>query len=158
MELITNFQRPTNATVLADLIASSKRSTLCSGWIKRKGAALLVPSITKAIRNGASITIYTEQRTTPESELVDLRAIPGVGIFVACTKVALHTKLYYFESESNFSAVIGSANITLGGLQSNDELCVHLNGSLADPLGQQLRAYLAHLSAAVGSGPTRQSA
>lgn len=60
---------------------------------------------------------------------------------------ALHTKIYYFASGDAYTAVIGSANITKGGLRANEELSVTMRGTRGDSLFLDLQQYLATLAA-----------
>jgi HKD family nuclease len=64
------------------------------------------------------------------------------------TRRYLHTKLYYFENGDSYTAMIGSANLTKGGLGCNEELSLVLNGSHGDAGHAQITQYLAELAAA----------
>ena len=66
---------------------------------------------------------------------------------VAPPSRALHTKIYYFESGDKYTAVIGSANITKGGLSTNEELSVTMHGTRGDSFFLELQQYLAILAA-----------
>lgn len=57
----------------------------------------------------------------------------------------LHSKLYYFETGETYTALIGSANITKGGLATNHELSVRFAGSIGDEKHRQLTSYIAAL-------------
>lgn len=62
-------------------------------------------------------------------------------------KFRLHTKLYYFESDTRYAAIVGSANITEGGLVHNDELSTVHHGTVGDVQHKMFNDYLEHLVA-----------
>ncbi|WP_413231290.1 phospholipase D-like domain-containing protein [Paraburkholderia kirstenboschensis] len=66
-------------------------------------------------------------------------------IIVDHTQTYLHTKLYYFEADDQYSTVVGSANITEAALTSNEELSYVVSGIKGDAQHQQLAAYLVRL-------------
>jgi HKD family nuclease len=68
--------------------------------------------------------------------------------YVPSTDGVFHPKVYLFESESSWDALIGSANFTAGALQGrNHELILHVNSArapdsaLASELREKIRGY-----------------
>jgi HKD family nuclease len=147
MFLQTNTETHSHEHLLADLIKKSDLSVLCSGWIKLPGLEDLLPAIDSALANGAKIIVYSNQKQTlkgVKKELVSRGAL--THHIVDDSKRALHTKLYYFETGEQYTAVVGSANITKGGLSGNEELSVKLTGTKGDHLYHQLQQYLQSLA------------
>lgn len=71
------------------------------------------------------------------------------NFYVAKTSRALfHPKAYLFRSENESELIIGSSNLTKGGLDKNTELCVHITGSSDEPIfsevSKSIRGYLRH--------------
>jgi hypothetical protein len=118
MLLQTNSGKRKHVHLLSELIKKSEVSILCSGWIKLPGLKDLLPSIDAALANGAAITVYSNLTETLEGVAPALASRTGLTHrMVAPPSRALHTKIYYFESGDKYTAVIGSANITKGGLE-----------------------------------------
>src|SRR3546814_17967245 len=53
-----------------------------------------------------------------------------------------HPKIFYFQSGAKAEAIVGSANFTKGGLDSNWEAGVHVKGAADDPFFEQIRGQL----------------
>jgi phosphatidylserine/phosphatidylglycerophosphate/cardiolipin synthase-like enzyme len=147
MLLQTNTGKYKHQDLLAELIKTSDLSILCSGWIKPPGLKDVLPAIDAALANGATIIVYSNLKQTWKGvpEALASRGTLTHHIVDDDTR-ALHTKIYYFETSDQYTAVIGSANITKGGLSGNEELSVRLNGTKGDQLYHQLQEYLQSLA------------
>ncbi|WP_162575479.1 restriction endonuclease PLD domain-containing protein [Variovorax sp. PBL-H6] len=103
-------------------------------------------SIDLAIRNKAKVTVYSNKKHTEAGAVAALRTRPEVRHFIANHYHRyLHSKIYFFEKDDRYTALIGSGNITLGGLVSSEELSVRLTGAIGDPHHAQIAAYLKNL-------------
>jgi len=148
MLLQTNSGQRKHVHLLSELIKKSEVSILCSGWIKLPGLKDLLPSIDAALANGAVITVYSNLKETLEGVAPALASRRGLTHrMVGPGSRALHTKIYYFESGDEYTAVIGSANITKGGLRANEELSMTMQGMRGDSFFLDLQQYLATLAA-----------
>jgi hypothetical protein len=148
MLLQTNSGKRKHVHLLSELIKKSEVSILCSGWIKLPGLEDLLPSIDSALANGAIITVYSNLKETLEGVAPALASRTGLTHrMVGPRSRALHTKIYYFESGDQYTVVIGSANITKGGLSANEELSVTMRGTRGDSLFLDLQQYLTTLAA-----------
>jgi len=147
MKLITNNDKKNNhEQVITKLIEISEVIVICSGWMKMGGLKLVLPSLNKAIKNNADITIYSDGATTKTKTLIDkVKSIKGVKHFITDGGRPVHSKIFYFESKGGFTSIIGSANITKGGLSSNDELSVLFNGDVGSHEHNMVVEYLEKL-------------
>ncbi|HIF9493967.1 TPA: phospholipase D-like domain-containing protein [Photobacterium damselae] len=148
MDLVLNENRDNHRRRLVSLITESDQIVLCSGWLKHAGLKSLLPAMKTAIeRKNVEITVYSNSRHTEPKCVEALNELKGIRhIVVDADTKYLHTKLYYFASTTHYTAVIGSANITQGGLTQNDELSVELCGELGDESHRKLIVYLEKLS------------
>jgi len=65
-----------------------------------------------------------------------------------------HPKYYEFRFANRLVAVVGSANLTGGGLRSNHELAAELEASLQSPLAMELKGiWASHLRLAIPISP-----
>ncbi|MEJ1162341.1 restriction endonuclease PLD domain-containing protein [Variovorax sp. CCNWLW186] len=146
MQLVHNNGKHNHRKLLQELIQDSETSVLCSGWINLAGLKRLMGSIDLAIRNKASITVFSNRKHTEAGAVEALRMRPEVRHFIANEDHRyLHSKIYYFEKGGQYTALIGSGNITRGGLVSNEELSIRLTGTIGDARQEQISAYLTNL-------------
>jgi len=148
MTLITNRGKTNHRKLIVDLIKSSKEVIIFSGWMTEDGFKKLLPSFEEAIKNGAKITIFTNEKHTKLDPKTNLKAY-GICHVLAKSKT-LHSKIYYFQNNSLFTAVIGSANMTNGGLVSSEELSVKLEGKIDSPEHEEIYNYLKDLKKEYG--------
>lgn len=127
MKLITDNHLET----IKDLAASSHKTILCSGWLNT-GIKEIIPSLeTSIINNNAYVEIISNNKHTGSRAKNLISKVKKINHIIADNKHKyLHSKIYYFEMENTFSAIIGSANLTTGGLGDNEELSVLLNGNI----------------------------
>jgi HKD family nuclease len=143
-----NTKKKNHRKLLADLIEKSDRSVLCSGWLNLAGLVHLLPSIDHAIGKGATVVIYSNKRHTDMDAAEELGKRALVRHYIADDKSRyLHTKLFYFESGEKYTAIVGSANITEGGLIKNEELSIEINGMIGDASQEKIQGYLESLPA-----------
>lgn len=148
MRLITNAdsKKRSHLHELRALIKNSDEIVLSSGWMKECGLGLIVEEIRGAIGRGASVTIYSSQRETQPECFETLAGISGVRHFTI-GQIYFHPKLYYGKAAESFVAILGSANITKGGLQTNEELSCLMEGTVNEESHVEIRGYLNRLLA-----------
>ncbi len=149
MNLIENIKgkKKNHRHRLATLIEKADKIVLCSGWMKYNGLELLLPSLEKAISKNVEITIYTNQEHTDAKSIKSLADNPSIRHIIIDDEKSryLHSKIYYFQSNTGFVAIIGSGNITLGGLIKNEELSIEVSGELDSREYVRINKYLKHL-------------
>lgn len=148
MRLISNVEQDTQSHLheLKQLLSISERIVICSGWMKATGLSLLLRDIRAAIRRGSQITVYTNQEHTEPSCIKSLLKVAGLKHFNVPKPIYLHSKIYYGQKGDSYSAIVGSANITRGGLCTNEELSYLVSGKIGDDAHGQLELYLKRLS------------
>lgn len=78
-----------------------------------------------------------------DSDFID-RLVGVPNAFVAKNRPGcFHPKIFYFQSGASVEAIVGSANLTAGGLSSNLEASVHVKGAADDTFFAQVRDQLA---------------
>lgn len=132
---------------LRALLSMSDQIVICSGWMKACGLSPLLKDIDRAVSRGAKISVYTNQEHTEPACVDRLADVAGLKHFNVVRPIYLHTKFYYGEKADSYSAILGSANITSGGLWKNEELSYQVQGDIGDDAHAQLALYLKRLSA-----------
>ena len=146
MQLVRNQGRRNHRAVIAALLKSCNRAVLCSGWMKVEGVKALLPAIDCALSNGATLTIYSSEKETLPDAAAAIPNRPGLHHLIVPNHGAyLHSKLYYFEQGAKYTALVGSANITYGGLVSNEELSIKFSGIVGDDKHRELVKYIDNL-------------
>ncbi|MEO3988174.1 phospholipase D family protein [Plesiomonas shigelloides] len=147
MNLISNINNSNHRKAITRLISLADEIILCSGWIKYSGLKKLLPKLKKVIADRkTSVTVYSNKAHTEEKCTEALAKITGVNHVIIDNDLKyFHSKLYYFVSKDNYYAIIGSANITEGGLVGNDELSIQLSGKLNDDNHIKIKQYIENL-------------
>lgn len=144
MKIISNLDKNNNhLSRLIELINTSEIIVLCSGWMKPAGVRLLKEALSQAIKI-SDITIYTNHAHTKSNSAALLKNI-GIEKHIRITKNTIHSKFYYFETAGRYTVIIGSANITTGGLRDSDELSIETSGMINSAEHKLLTDYLNHL-------------
>lgn len=148
MHLISNMKKDSQSHLyeLKKLLSYSEQIVICSGWMKSCGLSLLLEPLSEAIGRGSSIDVYTNHEHTDQECLRDLAGLEGLRHINVRRPTYLHTKLYYGRSGDSYTAILGSANVTSGGLWRNEELSCRVRGDVTDESHVQLALYLQRLA------------
>jgi len=149
MEIISNTTNNNHLAVIKKLIESSTKIIISSGWMKKDGLEKLIPSFEKTIKNNhALITIFSNIHPHTQklaSRKLEIYKKSIKHIIVPLNKKTLHTKMYYFEKDNIFTVVIGSANITSGGLLNSEELSILIEEKQNSKFHQEILEYIKSL-------------
>lgn len=156
LSLITNKSRTKNHKIeILDLIANYKTMTLCSGWVNSEGLKLLRPAFKKAFRNQAKITLILSAKNIgrPRSfnnRLKEFSNDSQLGgsfsyYIVPSSDRYVHAKVYLFENDSDYTAIVGSANLMDSGLLKYHEASVKITGDIGDAMHRDIKNYLSSL-------------
>ena len=142
MKFLTNdTDTNTHADALKRLIEGSEVSILCSGWLKANVFATIRAAIEIGIERKASITIYSSKAETQLDAIGEAKKIIGLRHVIVAGSF-MHSKLYYFRTGAAYTAIIGSANLTDGGLNGNREASVQFSGKVGDDMDIEIQAHL----------------
>jgi HKD family nuclease len=122
------------------------------------GVTRLADELKKAVDRGARVVFYSNRKHTKKDVAEELAKLKIEHIIVDDKSFYLHTKLFFVEAGDGYSACIGSANITKGGLTSNEELSVVVRGTKGDLQHSQITKYLAQLDLRCRANRTTRTA
>jgi len=121
-------------------------------WVRRSGAQALFPALRAFLARGGLLRIIVGidlENTSREGlrQLLKLEKYGDVGVSVHHNEaqyVTFHPKIYLFRNGNDAKAIVGSNNLTAGGLALNTEAALTLEGSnssktiirIADTLAQ----------------------
>ena len=133
--VIHNIGTSSHLEVIKSLLKASDEIWLATAFLKMSGLKLLLPLIKKHIEANKPITIIAGQNfglTDPEALKILFKLFKNqfnANLFLDkannTTKV-FHPKLFLFRKKETVSIISGSANITSGGLTSNQEVSLHI--------------------------------
>ncbi|MBR8254337.1 phospholipase D family protein [Burkholderia ambifaria] len=107
------------------------------------------------------MTVYSnrppKKQEETEEEAIEVLARLGAEHVIVERDFYLHAKIYYFEAHGRYHAVLGSANLTDGGLRRNEEVSVLLTGEIGDDQHYEVAAYLKHLDRRCRRAANRKS-
>ncbi len=136
------------ARSLADLlttnIAQAKRIDIAVAFLNVNGLSLVENELLAALNRGCEVHLFVGTdfyRTDPEAlgrlERTFRERESGKLFLVGQNPRAMfHPKLYVFERDDQITAIIGSANMTEGGLRNNREACCIVSA----PVGSELQS------------------
>lgn len=148
MKLISNITKTNHLSIIKDLIEASSKIIISSGWMKKDGLLELMPSFNKAIKNnGALITIFSNRPNHTQKSVINILNMHSEIKHVVVPKdnKTLHTKMYYFEKDDTFTVIVGSANITSGGLTGSEELSILIEDRKGSKFHKEIYQYINNL-------------
>jgi HKD family nuclease len=129
-------ERTKMSDVLASLFSESRTARVAVAFAKQSGLKLIEDPLRKCLDNGGSIefVVGLDFHTTDATVLQAFRALSTAysNFKFFCFSdpsdhaVAYHPKLYLFENEAFVKSIVGSSNLTRGGLSENVEVNVLL--------------------------------
>lgn len=143
------------ADTLWELLQCSQRVQIAVAFARYSGLRLIEPAIDKCLHGGGEIefVVGLDFRTTDAEALRALQAREEAGsrVRLYCysepgeTSGTYHPKLYLFEKEAGITGIIGSSNLTEGGLRSNVEVNVALDFDTESEEASALRGIYSQL-------------
>jgi HKD family nuclease len=119
--------------VLNPSFYESKRVNLAVAFIKYSGFLLIEENLNRCLKNNSQVEFLVglDFRTTEPKALRKLRLLSDKGFPIKCycfsdplisDTPVYHPKLYLLSDERKATIIVGSSNLTAGGLRSNMEV------------------------------------
>lgn len=133
VNLINNGEGADHLKTFQAMMQDAERIIICVAYFKMSGYALLASSLGKLMRSQVETLFFigTDHYLTEPDALKALFAElrmnrAGRAFLVQGNRNSFHPKLYFAQKKDIAEAMIGSANVTRGGLTSNTEASVHV--------------------------------
>jgi len=121
MQIISNQTRPVHRQIISQLIEQADEIIICVAFLKSSGLDFIIDKL-KSQTGNCTFYIGTDYFLTEPNAIRKLSK-QGHLIFRTQKKgITFHPKIYYFKKGNSISILIGSANMTGGGLESNYEV------------------------------------
>lgn len=112
-----------------------KSALISVAFVNEAGVEQLIDKLTA---HGKNLTVFAGIRNdiTTYQAMVKLQSIPGITLYAVDTgarHIVFHPKIYLAKGEKEAHLSIGSANLTLGGLNNNVEAGMLIKFDLTNP-------------------------
>lgn len=137
LEIVDNISRDM-ATLVCASIEQSTDTRIAVAFVSSGGLAIIRPSVTRALAAGACIEFlvgFDIHLTEPQAvqALYDISrsdAALRLYCYVSLTPAAIyHPKIYIFRADEQVKFIVGSSNLTQGGLKKNLEVNVAIQAN-----------------------------
>ena len=142
VQVIDNVSREM-ASVLPSVIEGSRDLRIAVAFVSRRGLATIDPALTAAVQAGATaeFLVGLDMRATEPEALKVLLDRTGETDRVALycytsvtTAGIYHPKLYVSRAGDQVTSIVGSSNLTAGGLKKNVEVNVLIESDIRDEI------------------------
>lgn len=152
IELISQIQQSANDKTLAEVIIDilEKGCYSCMkalvAFANYGGISGLSQELVKSSITEKQIIVGIDNRITSVEALDELIRLGfSCKVLHNSSSFIFHPKLYLFENENEYCLIIGSGNLTTGGLVYNDECFVRMTGDKADSIYLQVEGLFEQL-------------
>ena len=138
------------ATVLEAALQEPSHLTLVVAWAKRSGLQRIQPDLDAIREHGGSVSIIvgiSEGGATRQGLELAMQVADRVDIFHDPAGRTFHPKVYTFRSDTLSKLLIGSNNMTAGGLYGNYEAGISVTAENDDLLFAQVEEWISRLRA-----------
>lgn len=160
IRLVSNADDTSHLRILKNIIESALGVTICVAYFRMSGYAPMSAMLKKLANSEADLSIFigTDQYITEPDALKALhRLVESNGrarvFLVRGNASVFHPKLYFARRARYAEALIGSANITGGGLMKNIEASIHAVVPIDSPFCREIEAFLDLLEASGNTEP-----
>lgn len=146
---IVDNSNATHLDAVKKLFKGAKEITICVAFIKESGVSEILENLEKALVNGSKVTFFAglDFYLTEPSALKTIYALSKqyrtANLYLCKERGAtFHPKLYFSVFDKKASLLIGSANLTNGGLVKNNELSIFQEVETSSEIVREVRRFL----------------
>jgi HKD family nuclease len=145
MRLISNKKIDTHLTAISKLLDNADEVIFCVAFLKKSGLDSIIENLQNKVTK-CQFYIWTDFYLT---EPTALRTLFKNGHEVYITKkerTTYHPKIFYFRKGNSIDILVGSTNLTSGGLETNIEASIALTTSPNSVIDNEFNNLLASLN------------
>ena len=139
----------THGDVVNKSFIDAKEVTICVAFIKQSGFYEIRENLVLALKKGTAFTVFAglDFYLTEPSTLRNLLELSirykNMNLYLCEERRAtFHPKLYFSIFNNKASLLIGSANLTKGGLETNNEVSIYQEADIDSKLVMSVRRFL----------------
>ncbi len=161
IEFIHNSGSAPHIKIVTEMMKGAKQVFICMAYLKMSGLVLIQRAVDKALKSGSQLTVIvgTDQYITEPEALKSLfskvKNRKGCMAFLVPqgSGSTFHPKVYFVKKGSVAEALVGSANITGGGLKTNVEASIYAKMDTSSRFCKELQSFIEELRNARSSMP-----
>ena len=141
MKVISNHSDHSHSISLDRLLDTSDEVIICVAFLKLSGLNKIIEKLKEKTANSLFYIGTDFYLTEPAA----LRKLFNSGHTVFITKkekCTYHPKIFYFKKDNNVSIIIGSANLTSGGLETNIEASLQIETELNSNIDNDIKSLI----------------
>lgn len=150
-ELVWNANDQTVASLLRKYARNADRISIAVAFLSKAGWTIVEDWLRDSLDQGCQVELFVGTdfyQTAPSAlraaaALLDSRDGCTLWMCRPNSKSVFHPKLYVFEGVNGSTVVVGSANLTSGGLRDNREVCCSFSVSPGSAVAGQLETIFA---------------
>lgn len=155
VELLTNTSENNHLSALNQLLSKADEVYMATAFLRVSGLSQLLPGIKKCLSNEGKVTMIIGKnfaQTEPEAlrklhQLSVKRKNLWVRFSLGLTEHGtFHPKVFLIKKGRDADIITGSANITGGGLVSNEECSLWVQAKSTEDIYKDTKAYLVGLT------------
>jgi HKD family nuclease len=132
--LLLNFDNNSHATEITNTLVEATDLQCLVAFAKRSGLRRIFPALKEALSRGmtARFAIGLNFEITEPGALRDLVRLSSkhdIKVYVCESEQTFHPKIYAFDHARGSTVIVGSANLTSGGLAQNHEASIEIRNS-----------------------------
>lgn len=147
MKLLNNLnEEQSHVNELCKCLKTSQKAYISVAFLKMSGLSLIMDALKTFLSNKGELHIIAGQNfglTEPEAltclfNLLEDYSASKLYLYKAESADSIfHPKMYLFESKKAGKIILGSANMTKGGISSNNEVSISLECKLDSEIWEQ---------------------
>ena len=141
MKVISNHSDQTHSISIDRLLASSDEAIICVAFLKLSGLNKIIDKLKTKIGK-CLFYIGTDFYLTEPTALRKLFSNGHTVFITKKDKCTYHPKIFYFKRNNNISIIIGSANLTSGGLETNIEASLQIETELNSNIDNEIKSLI----------------
>lgn len=120
MRIISNYTLQTHLTIIDELLENADEVIMCVAFLKNSGLNSIIEKLKKKEKK-CQFYIGTDFYLTEPSALRRLFQNGHIVYITKKERITYHPKIFYFKKDNSINILIGSTNLTSGGLETNIE-------------------------------------
>ena len=141
MKVISNHSGQTHSTTIDRLLDNSDEVIICVAFLKLSGLSKIIDKL-KEKTGKCLFYIGTDFYLTEPTALRKLFSSGHTVFITKKEKCTYHPKIFYFRKDDNISIIIGSANLTSGGLETNIEASFEIDTELNSNIDNEIKSLI----------------
>jgi len=154
IQLISN-QGKEHYKYLSDFIKTADKIDICVAFLKESGIGMIINELEKAVKAGTKVNVFCgiDFYSTEPAALKTLLSLfkpnknSKLYVYNSRSGEVFHPKIYVFSRREKANVIVGSANMTLGGMKNNVEVSLLYETNIASADYKQVQKYLETIEA-----------